>query len=88
MFYPAWDETYDREQAMDKIEDAKMLMDEIQRNVDRCKGIAESPDELVIKKADKVKTQFEKCAKTYPYQNDVQSERELREIAEKNMQGD
>ena len=88
LFYPAWDETYDREQAMDKIEDAKMLMDEIQRNVDRCKGIAESPDELVIKKADKVKTQFEKCAKTYPYQNDVQSERELREIAEKNMQGD
>ena len=88
MFYPAWDETYDREQAMDKIEDAKMLMDEIQRNVDRCKGIAESPDELVIKKANKVKTQFEKCAKTYPYQNDVQSERELREIAEKNMQGD
>ena len=88
LFYPAWDETYDREQAMDKIEDAKMLMDEIQRNVDRCKGIAESPDELVIKKANKVKTQFEKCAKTYPYQNDVQSERELREIAEKNMQGD
>ena len=88
MFYPAWDETYDREQAMDKIEDAKMLMDEIQRNVDRCKGIAESPNELVIKKANKVKTQFEKCAKTYPYQNDVQSERELMEIAEKNMQGD
>ena len=26
-------------------------------------------------KADKVKNQFEKCAKTYPYQNDVQSER-------------
>lgn len=33
-------------------------------------------------KADKVKTQFEKCAKTYPYPNDVQSERELMEIAE------
>ena len=37
-------------------------------------------------KADKVKNQFEKCAKTYPYQNDVQSERELMEIAEKNIQ--
>lgn len=34
-------------------------------------------------KADKVKEQFEKCAKTYPYPNDVQSERELMEIAEK-----
>lgn len=32
-------------------------------------------------KADKVKNQFEKCAKTYPYQNDVQSERELMEMA-------
>ena len=37
-------------------------------------------------KADKVKNQFEKFAKTYPYQNDVQSERELMEIAEKNIQ--
>ena len=36
-------------------------------------------------KADKVKNQFEKCAKTYPYQNDVQSERELMEIVKKNM---
>ena len=34
-------------------------------------------------KAGKVKTQFEKCTKTYPYQNDVQSERELMELAEK-----
>ena len=34
-------------------------------------------------KAAGVKTRFEKCAKTYPYQNDVQSERELMEIAEK-----
>ena len=39
-----------------------------------------------IVKANKVKNQFEKCAKTYPYQNDVQSERELMEIAEKNIQ--
>lgn len=35
--------------------------------------------------ADKFKSQFEKCAKTYPYQNDVQSERKLMEIAEKSM---
>lgn len=34
-------------------------------------------------KADKVKEKFEKCAKSYPYPNDVQSERELMEIAEK-----
>lgn len=34
-------------------------------------------------KADKFKTQFEKCAKSYPYENDVQSERELMEIAER-----
>ena len=33
-------------------------------------------------KAEKAKAQFEKCAKTYPYQSDVQSERELMEIAE------
>lgn len=33
-------------------------------------------------KADTVKAQFEKCAKTYPYQNDIQSERELMELAE------
>lgn len=35
-----------------------------------------------IEKAQKVKAQFEKCAKSYPYQNDVQSERELMEKAE------
>lgn len=33
-------------------------------------------------KAEKFKALFEKCAKTYPYPNDVQSERELMEIAE------
>lgn len=36
-----------------------------------------------IKKAEKLKAQFEKCAKTYPYQSDIQSERELIEIGEK-----
>lgn len=34
-------------------------------------------------KADKVKTQFDKCAKTYPYPNEVVAERELMEMAEK-----
>lgn len=34
-------------------------------------------------KADKVRLQFEKCARTYPYPNDIQSERELMEIADK-----
>lgn len=33
-------------------------------------------------KADEVRARFEKCALTYPYPNDVQSERELMEIAE------
>ncbi len=33
-------------------------------------------------KAEKFKELFEKCAKTYPYPNEVQSERELMEIAE------
>ena len=33
-------------------------------------------------KANRIKARFEKCAKTYPYPNDVQSERELMEIAE------
>lgn len=32
--------------------------------------------------AEKVKGRFEKCAKTYPYPNDIQSERELMELAE------
>lgn len=34
-------------------------------------------------KADKVKTHFDKCAKTYPYPNEVVAERELMEMAEK-----
>ena len=33
-------------------------------------------------KAEQVKARFEKCARTYPYPNEVQSERELMEIAE------
>lgn len=36
------------------------------------------------KKAENFKILFEKCAKTYPYQGDIQSERELIEIAEHN----
>lgn len=32
--------------------------------------------------ADKIKAQFDKCARTYPYPNDIQSERQLMEIAE------
>lgn len=36
-------------------------------------------------RANAIKTQFEKCAKTYPYNSDIQSERELMEIAEKAM---
>lgn len=39
-------------------------------------------------KTDKIKEQFEKCAKTYPYPNDVQSERELMEMAEQKAQTD
>ncbi len=35
-----------------------------------------------VAKAEAFKALFEKCAKTYPYPNDVQSERELMEIAE------
>ena len=35
-----------------------------------------------IDKAQKIKEQFEKCAKTYPYPSDIASERELMAIAE------
>lgn len=34
-------------------------------------------------KAESIKIRFEECAKTYPYPGDIQSERELMEIAEK-----
>lgn len=36
-----------------------------------------------LKKAEGLKAHFEKCAKSYPYQSDIQSERELIEIGEK-----
>ena len=36
--------------------------------------------------AEKIRIRFEKCAKTYPYPNEVQSERELIEIAENSVQ--
>ena len=35
-----------------------------------------------LEKAEKIKERFEKCAKTYPYLSDIQSERELIEIAD------
>lgn len=35
-----------------------------------------------LEKAEKIKERFEKCAKTYPYPSDIQSERELIEIAD------
>ena len=56
IFYPAWDETYNREQAMNKIEDAMILMDEIQLNVDKCRENTGTPDELVMKVCDEMKT--------------------------------
>ncbi|MBQ8802852.1 MAG: hypothetical protein IJZ53_04365 [Tyzzerella sp.] len=34
-------------------------------------------------KAEQVKSTFEKCAKSYPYQNDIESERELMDIADR-----
>ncbi|MGM9647491.1 MAG: MBL fold metallo-hydrolase [Eubacteriales bacterium] len=47
-FYPAWDVTYDRRQALAKIEDAIGLMNDLRQCVDRCKEKAHSSDELVI----------------------------------------
>lgn len=38
-----------------------------------------------VEEAEKIKAQFEKVAKTYPYPSDIQSERELIEIAEGNI---
>ncbi|MBQ8591881.1 MAG: M50 family metallopeptidase [Lachnospiraceae bacterium] len=37
-------------------------------------------------KAEKIKQRFEKCAKTYPYTSDIESERELIQIAEEHTQ--
>jgi hypothetical protein len=34
-----------------------------------------------LPKAEKLKARFEKCAKNYPYTGDIESERELFEIA-------
>lgn len=48
VFYPAWDVTYTRETAMRKIEDAVLLMDEIQQSVEQCREKAKSLDELVM----------------------------------------
>ena len=41
-----------------------------------------------LAKADKFKEQFEKCAKTYPYPNDVQSERNLMELAAEKLKAE
>ena len=37
-------------------------------------------------RAERIKRLFEECAKTYPYQNDIVSERELMEFAEKRLE--
>lgn len=49
LFYPAWDMTYTKEEAKRKIEDALILMDEIQKTVIQYREKIESLDELVIK---------------------------------------
>lgn len=41
-FYPAWDVTYDRMEAKQKIRDAVLLMDEIQQSVDLCRKSGKS----------------------------------------------
>ena len=46
-YFPAWDVTYGKEQAIGKIKDALLLMDELQENVDRCKESTASQEELV-----------------------------------------
>lgn len=48
-FCPAWDVTYDRVQAKEKIQEALRLMDELREEVDQCKGAANSSEELVHK---------------------------------------
>lgn len=58
VFYPAWDVTYTKEEALRKIEDALLLMDEIQRNVDRCREKAKSLDELVTFVCESMKTPY------------------------------
>lgn len=56
VFYPAWDVTYTCAEAMNKIDDAIVLMDEIQQCVEQCRGDAKSPDELVMQVCDAMKT--------------------------------
>lgn len=60
-FYPAWDVTYEKAQAMDKIHDAIRLMDEIQQVTAQCRENAESLDEIVLNVCERMKTpHFEK----------------------------
>lgn len=47
-FYPAWDTTYDRTQADQKIQDALGLMDTLEAAVKQCSGNTCSLDELVL----------------------------------------
>ena len=45
-----------REQVMNKIKDAMILMDEIQKNVEKCRENTGALDELVMKVCDEMKT--------------------------------
>lgn len=56
VFYPAWDVTYTKEVAMGKIEDAILLMDEIQQCVEGCRDNAESLEQLVMQVCAVMKT--------------------------------
>lgn len=56
VFYPAWDVTYTKEVAMSKIEDAILLMEEIQQSVDRCRKKADALEELVVQVCEDMKT--------------------------------
>ncbi|MGN0485153.1 MAG: MBL fold metallo-hydrolase [Lachnospiraceae bacterium] len=58
VFYPAWDVAYTQEQAMEKIEDALALMDEMQKQVDICKNKELSLDELVREVCERMQTPF------------------------------
>lgn len=56
VFYPAWDVTYTKEAAMSKMEDAILLMEEIQQSVDRCREKTDTVDELVMQVCENMKT--------------------------------
>ena len=45
-FYPAWDATYDRALAEEKIDDALRLMERLQETVNQCRGDGVPPEEL------------------------------------------